>query len=252
MHKNLQQTMYYYQKMYNQEDFYWWYVAKRKLVQILLKQYLKKKPGLKLIDMGCGTGIVMEEIKPFGEVWGLDFSQEALDFCQQRGHEFLKKANLSLRLPLKSNFFDVVTALDVLEHLEDEKTPLSEFFRILKKRGILILAVPAYKFLWSYWDERVGHRRRYNKQSLSSKLKKEGFLIEKISYYNTFVLPVAAIFRFFKGAFQKKNKVPSCDFIPLPFCLNKFLLFLSQIERFLITKGSLPFGLSLIGVVRKE
>lgn len=241
-----------YQEMYHQEEYYWWHVGKRKLVLSLLHQYLKGKSELKLADMGCGTGKMLEELEKFGQAWGYDCSPKALSFCRQRGHKYLSKIDVSRTLPLKDNSFNAALVLDVLEHLKDDNAAVSEYYRVLTRGGILVVTVPAYQFLWSYWDKMLGHKRRYDKKNLVSKLEKKGFVVQKICYYNTFIFPMAFIFRFLKGIFQRNNQNPGSDFISLPFYLNNFLLFLSGIERFFIQKSSLPFGLSLICIAKKE
>lgn len=241
-----------YQEMYHQEEYYWWHVGKRKLILSLLNQFLKGKSELKLADMGCGTGKMLEELEKFGQAWGFDSSPKALSFCRQRGHKYLSKVDVSRTLPLKDNSFDAALVLDVLEHLKDDNASISEFHRVLARGGILVVTVPAYQFLWSYWDKMLGHQRRYNKKNLVLKLEKGGFVVQKICYYNALVFPMAFIFRFFKGIFQRDSQNPGSDFISLPSYLNNFLLFLSGIERFFIQKAGLPFGLSLICIAKKE
>lgn len=238
--------------MYSQENYYWWHVAKRKTILSLLQPYTEKKTDLLFADMGCGTGKLMEDLAKFGKVEGFDTSQKALAFCKKRGHQSLTKINISSTLPVKDNFFNIIIAADVLEHIQKEEGCISEFYRVLKGGGILVVTVPAYPFLFSYWDKMLGHQRRYTKNSLANKLVKAGFKIDKISYYNSFIFPVAIIFRTIKSLLSFSDGKPSSDFISLPAPINKILLVVSGIERDLLKRINLPFGLSIVCVAEKE
>ena len=87
--------------------------------------------------------------------------------------------------------FDVVTALDMLEHLDDDARAVREIARVLKPGGYLVAWVPAYEFLWSEHDDAVGHRRRYVREGLERVLKGAGFHVERCAYTMTAVLPAA-------------------------------------------------------------
>lgn len=244
-----------YPEIYKEEEYYWWHIGRRELTMFLLKQKLNLKENKKFIflDMGCGTGKMMDILSSFGKISGLDYSDEALNFCRKRGHKSLFKVDLSSgKIPFGNNYFDAVFALDVLEHIKNEDNFLAEAFRVLKKKGILLLIVPTYKFLWSYWDKLAGHQRRYNKKYLSSKILKNNFYLTKISYFYSFALPVAIIYRFIKSIFRGKSNKYSSDFVNLPKPLNKFLVLLSNIERRIIAKTNSPLGLSLVCVAKKR
>lgn len=240
-----------YEEMFDQESYYWWHVGKRGLVKELLIRYTDlEKEKQKILDVGCGTGMMMKELSVNSEVWGLDSDPLALNFCQKRGFKNLTKGDLSQKLPYSEKSVDAVLCLDVLEHLKNDRMPLKEFYRILKPGGVLVITVPAYPQLMSRWDKVSGHRRRYLRQDLESLLCQAGFRVEKISYFNFFALLPAVLVRFFKSNLNAKD-YPS-DFIKLPGWLNQVLIFLTKIEKSVITQTNLPVGLSIICLGRKN
>lgn len=240
-----------YEEMYRQESYYWWHVGKRGLVKALLKEFtgLRKK-SLKILDVGCGTGMMMKELSENSEIWGLDNDPLALKFCQKRGFTNFKNGDLEKKLPFKDKSFEIVLCLDVLEHLRDEKLPVKEFFRILKPKGFLVVTVPAYPALMSRWDLVCGHQRRYTQEGIKRLLGEVGFAPRKTSYTNFFSLLPAILVRFLKSNFQKENY--SSDFLDLPPWLNRFLLGLAKVEKRIIIKANLPAGLSLICLAQKN
>jgi 2-polyprenyl-3-methyl-5-hydroxy-6-metoxy-1,4-benzoquinol methylase len=235
-----------YQELYDLEKNYWWHVGKREIVFPLIKNYTTAKDTA--LDIGCGAGLVVERLEEFfKEVWGLDSSPEALKFCQARG---LKNLILSSaeRVNMSSEKFDLITALDVLEHLDDESC-LKECHRLLRNGGTMVVSVPSYPALWSYWDQMLGHKRRYTKATLGNALKAAGFTVAKISYSNSFILlPVLAI-RGLKKLFKRKQA--ESDFIPTPEIIDTILKRIYKIESLLVSKAFLPAGLSIVAVAKK-
>lgn len=235
-----------YQDLYNLEEKHWWHKNKRKLIKSLIAKYSQKR-NLQILDLGCGTGKNIEELKNFGKVWGIDNSIDAINFCKQRGLKniFLRSSS-STQFP--NNFFDVVLVMDVLEHTNDLKT-LMEISRILKKDGLVIISVPAFSWLWSKWDVIHYHKRRYTIKKLSYKLTKYEFSIIKISYvYSFLVIPILLV-RLFKTFLKKKNY--SSDFqISFPI-VNQLFSILCNIERLIILYGYVSLGSSIFCVAKK-
>lgn len=242
-----------YQDLYQKEDSYWWMVGRRKFVNTLLEQSIESGHNLKILDVGCGSGRGMEEFKKYGEVFGFDISPEALDFCRQRGLKNVQLADLNQKLPYDDNSFDLVVALDVLEHVEKDVFALSEIKRILKENGRFLLSVPAHPKLWSYWDEIIYHKRRYTQNELKGKLENAGFVIKRLTYAHLFIFLPTILARIVRSSvFTKKAKPATSDFVALPKLLNKFMIGLYSIEDFLFEKFNMPFGLSLMAVSKKE
>ena len=137
-----------YKIMYDIEESNWWYKGMRKILFSLLDTYLKKKKNLKILDAGCGTGINLNYLKKYGDVTGIDISDEAIKFSKKRGYK-IKKANIE-KLPFKDNTFDLVISLEVIYHkqVKNDIKALKEIHRVLKKRGLAIIRVPAKKILY--------------------------------------------------------------------------------------------------------
>lgn len=237
---------YLYEDLYNLEEIHWWHQAKRNLVSYYLKQNLSNNRS-KILDIGCGTGKNLEVFSKFGNVWGIDSANEAVAFCKKRGIKNVIKGSIE-KMPFKKSTFEFVTALDVLEHVDDSKS-LKETYRVLKKSGMLIATVPAYLQLWSRWDEVLHHKRRYTKNTLRKVLEKTGFKIIKISYIYSFLILPALLIRTVKSLFYQ-DYYPS-DFKLSNKIINALLGKLAEIERFFIINMSLPVGTSLIVVAQK-
>lgn len=242
-----------YQEMYELEETYWWHVAKRMLVKKLLSLYINDYSNKKLVDIGCGTGKFLQEMNVWQDwqaLLGLDGSDEAIKFTKERKIAQVKKADFETKLPIKSNSYDVVTSLDVVEHINDDQHLIHEFYRVLKPGGIAIITVPAHQWLWTYWDEMLGHYRRHNKQSVSRLFNNAGFTIEKLSYFYSYLLPIALIFRALKS--RKTKDEQASDFIKVPQIINMFLLSKAFVEKESIKYINIPFGLSVVCVAKKQ
>lgn len=236
---------YLYKDLYNLEDRHWWHKAKRELVSYYLKQNFLSKN--KILDVGCGTGKNIEAFSKFGTVWGIDSSSQAISFCKKRGLKNVVRGNIE-KIPFSNQSFNFVTALDVLEHVDDQKA-LKEIHRVLKNEGFLIITIPAFPELWSRWDEVLEHKRRYTQKTLNKLLKDNRFQVIKISYMHSFLILPALIIRTFKNLFYK-NYYPS-DFLLSNKLLNYLLAKIALIEKFFIINLSIPFGTSLIVLAQK-
>lgn len=218
------------------------------MILSLVEKYAKSRETLKVLDAGCGTGYLVKKLEQFGEVVGVDSNPEAIKFAKKRGvNARLASVN---KLPFKSDSFDLVVSVDVIYHKEvDDQKALSEFFRVLKPAGILILRVPANKWLNLRHDKHVHTRERYEKDELVEKLERADFKIEKISFVNFVLLPLAAI-RYFFERLNKDKETSSGVGHTHPF-VNSVLIFILSLEARLITKLNFPFGLGLVAVCRK-
>ena len=174
------------------EDSHWWYVGRRAILESFLETITQslnsEAQSPKILDVGCGTGGNLEMLKKFGAAEGVDVSDDALEFCQSKGLTVHK--GLAEELPFADESFDVVTALDVIEHLDDDIAGLREMFRILRKGGKTLIFVPAFMWLWGVQDDVSNHRIRYTKKQITERLEKAGFEIERATYANwTFFAP---------------------------------------------------------------
>lgn len=244
---------YLYEDLYVLEDKHWWHQAKRQLVSDAITKFTQPATTrrLKILDLGCGTGKNLEHFQQFGAVFGVDGAKEALQFCRQRGLTQVKLADLEKKLPFADNSFDVITLLDVLEHIK-EPMVLQEVQRILKPNGLFIVTVPAFPWLWSAWDEVLHHKRRYTRSRLVDVISGAGFKPEYSSYVYGFLVPVALIVRWVKSRLPTTNASHySSDFKLNHPWLNAVMMFLASVDRWLLWQVPLPVGTSVFMAARK-
>jgi ubiquinone/menaquinone biosynthesis C-methylase UbiE len=235
--------------MFEMEETYWWFVARRKLVCELIDQ-LAMPARTRLLDVGCGTGANLKAFDKSFERVGIDMSRAALGFCQQRGLDSLVQAKIE-HSGMEHDTFDIVTALDMLEHVDDDMVALRELWRVSKPGGFLLITVPAFGFLWSEHDEALHHRRRYTVAELESKLASAGFCVTRISYFlATLFLPIL-IARTIQNI-TKKRVEPQATHVILPVWLNSLIVRVLDLERRLLQwTWRLPFGVSIVALAQK-
>ncbi len=233
---------------------HWFYKGKRILVAYWIERAARFLPADAIVDCGAGTGELVRELreryKPKGiSVVGIEYEEEARRLARDRkGTELLEGSILDL--PLPGAVSSVTIALDVLEHVEDDKLAFSELLRITKPGGIVIINVPAFMSLWSDWDVTLRHFRRYSKSSLRAILAphEKEFQVLHFDYENAFAfLPILAlrnVSRLFKLKSRFEDRVPSPG-------MNKILLdiFVGQSKAAWFHP---PFGSSLFCVLRKR
>lgn len=242
---------YLYQDLFLLEEHHWWHKAKRQLVLDAIRRFspAPSKKKLTLLDIGCGTGKNMEEFQKFADAYGVDISPEALKFCRQRGLKQVKLVDVEGTLPFASNTFDMVTMLDVLEHIE-ESPSLKEIYRVLKPGGMLYVSVPAFQWLWSGWDEVLHHKRRYTSQSLTTILKEHHFHLTYLSYVYSFLVVPVWIVRKLKS--NSRSQKYESDFKLGSPLINTILGKVAAFERRLLWSLPLPFGTSVFASAQKE
>jgi len=239
-----------YKELFDVERKHWWFLSKRNIILSLLKLKVKVSPGLKLLDAGCGCGLTLSGLDHWGETWGMDSAEEALDYSKIFFKGNLVQGRLPDHVPFPDGNFDVIMALDVLEHIENDPDALKTLYNKLKHGGFFFITVPAFMQLWCYHDDSHHHKRRYNRKELGTKLQAAGFNIEKISYYNTLLFFPILIVRAVNKIF-KTNKSHSDASLPGK-VMNFLLLKIFTFEKFLLRSFNLPFGVSLLAIGKKE
>src|SRR5205085_7976188 len=169
-------------------------------------------------------------------------------FCERRGVSGVRQG-LVEELPFPDAFFDVITALDVLEHTDDDLLALKELRRVAKPGALIISTVPAYGFLWSEHDEALQHRRRYSAHELRNKMTVSGLDVERCTYFVTLLFwPILAV-RIAQGLL-KKSTSPKTAIHVLPAPVNSLLLMLLDLERWILNGMNLPFGVTIVATAR--
>jgi len=236
-----------YEKMFALEAFHFWFRGKRNLVWKLLGRYLPAGSVPRILDVGCGTGITLKALEDLGFAAGVDSVEPALSFCRSRGISRLVRSEAQA-LPFQDRGFDVVLALDLIEHVREDRRVIAEAARVLRPGGHLLVTVPAFPFLFSSHDRALGHFRRYRKAELLEVLTSVGLEVEKISYFNFFLFPPIFLFRVLR---RKPRDKSGSDLFRLPGFLNAFFYLLLNLETRIVLKSGLPLGVSLVAVVRK-
>ncbi len=186
-------------------------------------------------------------LQKFGQAEGVDVSDDALEFCRSKGLTAHK--GLAEKLPFDAESFDVVTALDVIEHLDDDVAGLREMHRILKKGGKTLVFVPAFMFLWGVQDDVSNHRIRYTKRQIVERLQLAGFEVERATYANiTFFAPIFAGRTIMKLTGIKPESENNVNISALNGVFGKFF----GAERFWLKNLNFPFGVSIVIVAKKE
>ena len=238
-----------YRNIYENEGKHFFYRANHSLFLSFISGLRKKsRRALKILDAGCGTGLLAKRLNKFGEVTGVDIDPRAIFYSKKRGIKVIK-ASIN-DLPLQDLTFDVVVSMDVLYHKRvDDKKALLEIYRVLKPGGLLLLRVPANPMLFSLHDKFVHTRERYTKRELLKKLAGAGFEVQKITFVNTLLFIPALL----KAMFRKPKHNKSLSSIkPVPWFLNEIILRILLIENSLLKLFSLPFGIGLFTVAKKK
>jgi SAM-dependent methyltransferase len=238
----------FYAEYFQIEDRHWWFLGRREIFIRLLDRYLCPTPEdhtRRILDVGCGTGTMLRHLSRYGRVEGIDADPEAVRFSRERGVEHARHVD-SLPLPFQDGTFALVTALDVLEHIDDDAAMLAEIHRVLAPAGKLLVSVPAYRFLWGPQDVISEHKRRYVRRELKARLVGAGFEIERLSYFNTLLFPPIAAIRVLR--LNRIRGRERSDFeLTKPGWLNAVLARLFALEAPLLERLDLPFGVSILG-----
>ncbi len=242
----------FYPAYFELEGRHWWFLGRRRLFLRLLEQQipLRDRP-VELLDFGCGTGAFLEHLERFGTVRAVDADPSAVAFCHARGRSEVQLAPPGAPLPFPDGAFDAVTTLDVIEHIDDDVAALAELRRVLRPGGRLLVAVPAFTFLWGVQDEVSHHRRRYTAGSLRAALAAAGFAVDRTSYFNTILFPPIAAVRVGRRLLRRPGSRQS-DFEVGPAALNRGLGAVFGAEAGIVARRDLPFGVSLLALARHE
>lgn len=237
-------------KIYSEaEKKHWWFQVRRKMIFYLVKKYSQAK-NPKILDFGCGSGILVKKLQDDGyQALGVDVSKESISYGISQNIKNLSRFEGD-RLEFDDKIFDFILALDVLEHIKDEKLILTEFARVLADNGTIIITVPAYMFLWGIQDEVSHHFRRYNLNQLTDLVNKTNFKIIRETYFNTFLFPLIAPIRIISRWFNLKNR--RSDFSLNSKLLNRLLYSVFYFESILLKRFDFPFGVSILLVLKKR
>jgi SAM-dependent methyltransferase len=240
-----------YHRMFQAEETMWWYVGMRAISFALLDGAgLTEETATSrhLLDTGCGTGSMVAHLERRGRAVGVDLSVEALRFCRGRDVR-VARARLEA-LPFATGTFDVVTSFDVLYHrwVDDDQAAVRELARVLRPGGVLLVRVPAFRWLYGAHDEAVYTRHRYTRGELRRLLGGAGLELRRATYANGFLLPLLLLRRTLDRVLGRSGS--DVGFLPAP--LESLFRMLLLSEARLIRRLSLPLGASVFALGRKR
>ncbi len=226
---------------------HWWFEGRRRILRAVLEG-VERPDAPRIYDIGPGSGQNLSVWRAYGEVVAVDASPEAIRFCRSR-YDGVMQGSLE-RLPLAADSAQWLVATDVLEHLRDDAAGAREFARVLKPgpRSLGVLTVPAFGWLWGVQDDVTHHFRRYTKRQFASLLRGAGLEIERLTYFNTWLLPPIALGRFLMRTTGMRPESENNLSAP---GVNGLLNAIFSSEAAWLRRFDLPLGVSLLAIVRK-
>jgi len=241
-----------------EEDKHWWFASRSRALLGILDQHVRPD-NLDVLDVGCGAGNMIHHLSRYGRVKGVEIDARPVQRALARGYD-VQQADATQGLPFDDGEFDLVTALDVIEHNEDDVSILREMRRVLKPGGHAAITVPAFQWLWSHNDVLNAHVRRYTAPGLREKLHQVGLRVARMTYNNFFVFPLAAALILARRGADQKPVLRSHHFDteeyqvemePAPPLVNSILTGVGWVEAEVLRVIDLPVGTSIICVARK-
>lgn len=240
----------FYKTYFEAEKSHWWFKVRRNIIRSLLRKYKFSKTA-KIFDFGCGSGYTVGYLQELGyDISGTDISTEAIEFGLSRGIRNIAVVQGGEISHLEGGF-DLILALDVVEHTEDDSGAIGAIERALKPGGMAIITVPAYQWMWGVQDEVAHHFRRYTMPGLTGMVKRSGgFKVVRKTYFNTFLFPPIAVVRVLSKWFNLKER--ESDFEISNRFLNGLFYFIFNIETYFLKFLNFPFGVSILIILKKN
>ena len=233
-----------YREMAELDQRHWWYKARREVLADLIRREARPPLNARILELGCGTGHNLEMLGQFGTVDALELDDEARSIAEQRLGRSVMSAPLPELAGVPDRGYDLIAALDVIEHIGDDQAAIAAIAAKLKPGAKFVMTVPAHQWMWSAHDVVNHHKRRYSKPGLRRLIEHSPLRLEKIGYLNSLLFPLAVAERFasrIRGKDSADVKLPSAP-------LNAALERIFAPERHLVGRLPLPPGLSLFAV----
>lgn len=224
------------------EDWHWWYRVRRDILDQQLARLALDPAKARILDVGCGTGGAALALARHGRAVAVDREPGSFALSMDRPYTERVLASASAPLPFADGSFDVVCALDILEHLDDDAAAVRELYRVCRPGGTVIIFVPAFNFLWGYNDDYSHHKRRYVKSQLVDVLTRAGFALDEAGYFNAVLFAPTLAARLLQRVAPKATAQMEHSTKPAPW--NDLLTALFRLELPLLRRMPLPFGTS--------
>jgi len=237
-----------YERMAELDSAHWWFVARREILERIIERTVRPPKKARILEVGCGTGHNLAMLSKFGRVEATEMDKSARTLAAKRLGRPVKNAALPDLSAWPEGHFDLVALLDVLEHVPDDRSALQCIAGRLKPGGKLLLTVPANKWMWSAHDVSHHHHRRYRRSELAKLARESGYEIELLSPFNSLLFPLIAVARV---AGKLTGRESADDAMP-PRPVNGILKAVFGLEAGLIGRVPMPFGVSLVAVLRRR
>jgi SAM-dependent methyltransferase len=241
------------------EDRHWWFSSRTRALLNMLDGAVSRSAGpRRVLDVGCGAGNMFHHLAHYGSVVGVENNPKPLKVAQERGYDVRLASAESMPFPDES--FDLIAALDVIEHCEDDVVVLREIHRVAAPGALLVITTPAFAWLWSHNDEINHHYRRYSGSLLRTRLEVAGFCVRRLAYNNFFVFPLATalVFNRRQGGAAPQLAAPDTDdeayqveMEPASPPVNAVLTAVGWVEATLLRWVNLPFGTAIICIAER-
>ena len=237
-----------YATMFRVEETHWWYRALHRLIFQALEAELPEWREKEIVDVGCGTGAILKQLGNPEQNVGIDLAPEAISFCRERGLNNVRQGDICA-LPFADASFDAVICSSVLYHqwVGDVEGAVREMYRVLRPSGVLLINVPAFPFLHSKHDEAVMTARRFRKWEIRQLLQRQNFQIQRLTYWTTFLFPLAVAARTLGGSKMGRDFERTEESFS-----TRALAQIMALELRLLRSVSLPFGVALLAVARRQ
>lgn len=224
---------------------HWWYVARRRILSNVISRTIRPPKHARILEIGCGTGHNFSMLGAFGTVDAVELDDEARALASDRLGRPVACAMLPELEGVPDGAYDMVALLDVLEHVEGDEAALAAIRKKLKPGGKILVTVPANRWMWSAHDTVHHHFRRYNKADLAGVISRAGLKVDLLSHFNTVLFPLAAAFRLVGKLTGREEADDAQPATPL----NSLFTGLFGVERHLVGRVPMPFGVSLVAVL---
>ena len=236
-----------YEQMAKLDGSHWWFTARRRILDGLIERVVRPPVNARILELGAGTGHNLAMLSRFGAVEASELDPIARKLASERLGREVEEAALPDLSMFPTDSYDLIALLDVLEHVPDDRASLAAIMTRLKPGGALLLTVPANPWMWSAHDVAHHHHRRYRKGEIERLAKEAGYEIELLSPFNSLLFaPIAAV----RLAGKLTGKDDSDDAMPGEL-VNRALDTVFGLERSLIGRVPMPFGVSLVAVLRR-
>jgi SAM-dependent methyltransferase len=230
------------------EDRHWWFAGRRSVIGALLDR-MDLPPEPSIVEAGCGTGGNLDMLRERGVVQAFEPFGEAVDIARDRHPTIeVRAGELPRRLPYPDASFDLVAALDVLEHVDDDVGAMASLVQLARPGGWIIVTVPAHQILWGSHDRRLHHLRRYGRRQIRELAEGAGAEVAFETAFNTVLAPIAVVYRVIERIagrdFGNQERMP-------PALMNDILAAFFRLERHVVKRARVPFGLSYALLLRR-